>query len=150
MTMASLLGIRFLCKEGCKVVFTDMMCQVIYRGKVILAGYKDPKSDLWTLPKFQEAELLPSKQHQTILPSKTIFPCNTTPTILPSKTIFPIFPEAELLPFKQHLTILPSKTRFPCNNIPTIMPSKTIFQCNTTPTNIVNEDTTEHASFSYH
>jgi hypothetical protein len=36
MTMASLLGIRVLCKAGCKVVITNTMCQVIYNGKVIL------------------------------------------------------------------------------------------------------------------
>jgi len=54
--MTSLLGIRVLCKAGCKVVFTDAMCQVIYKGKIILTGYKDQKSDLWTLPIFQAAE----------------------------------------------------------------------------------------------
>jgi hypothetical protein len=79
MTMASFLGIRVLCKAGCKVVFTNTMCQVIYKGNVILTGYKDRKSNLLTLPIFQEAEI-----------------------------------------------------------------------CNTTPTNIFNKNTTEHASFLYH
>ena len=54
--MASLQGIGVLCKAGCKVVFTDMKSQVIYKGKVILTGYKDPKSNFWTLPIFQTAE----------------------------------------------------------------------------------------------
>ena len=56
MAMASLLGIRVLCKAGCKVVFTNTMCKVIYKGKVILTGYKDPKSNLRTLPILQAAE----------------------------------------------------------------------------------------------
>jgi hypothetical protein len=49
-TTASLFGIRILCKAGCKVVFDDATCQVIYDGIVILKGYKDPVSNLWTLP----------------------------------------------------------------------------------------------------
>jgi len=54
--MAPLLWIRILCKAECKVVFTDTMRQVMYKGKFILTGYKDPKSNLWNLPIFQAAE----------------------------------------------------------------------------------------------
>jgi hypothetical protein len=50
MTMASLFGIRVLCKAGCQVLFDDDKCQVIYNGNVILTGYKDPVIDFWTLP----------------------------------------------------------------------------------------------------
>ncbi len=50
MTTASLLGIRVLCKVGCKVLFDNNKCQIIYDGKVILRGYKELASDLWTLP----------------------------------------------------------------------------------------------------
>jgi hypothetical protein len=50
MTTASLFGIRILCKAGCTVVFDNDKCQVIFNKKVILTGYKDPISDLWTLP----------------------------------------------------------------------------------------------------
>jgi hypothetical protein len=50
MTTASLFGIHILCKVGCKVLFDDNKCQVIYNSKVILTGYKDPASNLWTLP----------------------------------------------------------------------------------------------------
>mgnify|MGYP006204437665 FL=1 len=39
-----------LCKAGCKVVFDDDKCDVFYQGKLILRGYKDPSTDLWTLP----------------------------------------------------------------------------------------------------
>jgi hypothetical protein len=31
-------------------MFTDKMCFVMYGGKVILRGYKDPSTDLWILP----------------------------------------------------------------------------------------------------
>ncbi len=50
MKMASLLGIRILCKAGCKVIFDDEKCRVNFRGNTILTGYKDPASNLWTLP----------------------------------------------------------------------------------------------------
>ena len=50
LSVASLMGIRPLCKAGCTVQFDDDKCDVIYNGNVILRGYKDPASDLWTLP----------------------------------------------------------------------------------------------------
>ena len=43
---ASLIGIRILCKVGCRVVFTDTACYVKYNGKIILWGTKDPSTDL--------------------------------------------------------------------------------------------------------
>ena len=54
MTMASLLCICVLCKAGCKVLFTDETCCVSYKDKVSLTGYKDSKSNLWTLQILQE------------------------------------------------------------------------------------------------
>jgi hypothetical protein len=54
MMMASLLRICVLCKAGCQVNFDDKKCEVIYKGKVILTGFKDPTSNLWTLPIFPE------------------------------------------------------------------------------------------------
>ena len=50
LTLALLIDIRVLCKAGCVVIFTDMACHVMYGGKVILRGYKDPSTDLWILP----------------------------------------------------------------------------------------------------
>jgi hypothetical protein len=50
LAIASLIGIRPLCKAGCTVTFDDMKCEVIYNGTVILRGVKDPSTDLWTLP----------------------------------------------------------------------------------------------------
>jgi hypothetical protein len=50
LTVASLIGIRPLCKAGCKVIFDNFKCDVVYNGKVILRGHKDPSTDLWTLP----------------------------------------------------------------------------------------------------
>ena len=49
-TMASLIGIRILCKAECKVVFNNEKCKVFYDNNIILRGYKDPSTDLWTLP----------------------------------------------------------------------------------------------------
>ena len=45
-----LIGIHVLCKAGCKVLFTKTHCNIIYKNKVILHGYTDPSTDLWTLP----------------------------------------------------------------------------------------------------
>jgi len=50
LAMASLLGIRILCKAGCVVTFTDETCEVRFNKKLILQGTKDPSTDLWTLP----------------------------------------------------------------------------------------------------
>ncbi len=50
LAIASLFGIRVLCKAGCKVIFDDDKCDVFYQDKLILRGYKDPSTDLWTLP----------------------------------------------------------------------------------------------------
>jgi hypothetical protein len=47
---ASLIGIHPLCKVGCRVVFDNVKCDVVYKGQVILRGYKDPSTNLWTLP----------------------------------------------------------------------------------------------------
>ncbi len=48
--IASLIGIRVLCEAGCKVTFCDKHCDVLYNKKLILRGFKDPATDLWTLP----------------------------------------------------------------------------------------------------
>jgi hypothetical protein len=48
--MASLFGIRVLCNAGCTVTFDKEKCVVKYNKKVFLQGYKDPSTDLWTLP----------------------------------------------------------------------------------------------------
>jgi hypothetical protein len=50
LSIASLIGIGVLCNAGCKVVFTKTSCNVIYDGKIILCGNKDPSTDLWMLP----------------------------------------------------------------------------------------------------
>jgi hypothetical protein len=50
LTVASLIGIRVLCNHGCEVLFTNKTCEVYYKHNLILTGYKDPATDLWTLP----------------------------------------------------------------------------------------------------
>jgi len=52
--MPSLIGIHILCKVGCKVVFDNEKCEVFYKNKIILRGYNDPTTDLWTLPIFND------------------------------------------------------------------------------------------------
>jgi hypothetical protein len=50
LAVASLIGIRPLCKAGCKVIFDNKKCEVVYKEKVILRGFKDKSTDLWMLP----------------------------------------------------------------------------------------------------
>jgi hypothetical protein len=51
LNVASLIGIRILCKIGCRVVFTDTACYVKCNGNnIILRGTKDPSTDLWVIP----------------------------------------------------------------------------------------------------
>jgi hypothetical protein len=48
--VASLIGICPICKAGCKVLFDNKKCNVIFNGNVILQGVKDPVINSWTLP----------------------------------------------------------------------------------------------------
>ncbi len=50
LAIASLIGIRPLCNAGCTVTFDNDKCNVFYNGNVILQGYKDLETNLWTLP----------------------------------------------------------------------------------------------------
>jgi hypothetical protein len=70
MKMASLLGIRVLCKAGCKVIFDDEKCRVNFKGATILTGYKDPTSDLWTLPILNGEERLWTTPGSDLVASK--------------------------------------------------------------------------------
>ncbi len=54
-------------KAGCKVVFDDEKCNVIYDGAVILQGLKDPSTDLWTLP-IRTAKMW-TENHNNVSPS---------------------------------------------------------------------------------
>ena len=50
LSIASLFGIRVLTDVGCTVTFDIDKCVVNFNGNEILRGYKDDKTDLWTLP----------------------------------------------------------------------------------------------------
>jgi hypothetical protein len=50
LAVSLLIGIRPLCNSGCTVVFDKDKCDVLLNGKVILQGYKDVSTNLWTLP----------------------------------------------------------------------------------------------------
>jgi hypothetical protein len=43
---ALLIGICPLCKVGCKVILDNEKCDIVYKERVILRGYKDPSMDL--------------------------------------------------------------------------------------------------------
>ena len=69
LAVASLVGIRPLCKAGCKVIFDDEKCDVVFNGKVILQGLKDPSTDLWTLP-IKTAKMWAATDVQTVATTK--------------------------------------------------------------------------------
>jgi hypothetical protein len=50
LTIASLIGIWPICKAGCTVTFDNEKCDIKYNGRKILTVFKDPTTDLWTLP----------------------------------------------------------------------------------------------------
>jgi hypothetical protein len=81
LSIASLIGIRLLCKAGCKVIFDNKKCDVVFNRVVILRGFKDPSTDLWTLP-------LPTKvcpaPGPTVLPQPG--PCKSRAPHLPMDT----------------------------------------------------------------
>ena len=61
LTIASLIGIRELCKAGCTVTFSTKFCDVFYNERLILRGHKDPSTDLWTLPLTTQLHATPHK-----------------------------------------------------------------------------------------
>jgi hypothetical protein len=67
-TMASLIGIRILCKVGCKVTLDNKKCEVLYKDNIVLCGYIDPTTNLWTLL------LTPNKIAKTTLVEVLISP----------------------------------------------------------------------------
>jgi hypothetical protein len=50
LSIASLIGIRPLSKAGCKVIFDNKKCDVMFNGVVILRNFENPSTNLWTLP----------------------------------------------------------------------------------------------------
>jgi hypothetical protein len=79
--IASLIGIRPLCKAGCKVIFDNKKCDVVFDGVVILRGFKDPSTNLWTLPIRTKVCTAPGP---TVLPRPG--PCKSRALHLPMDT----------------------------------------------------------------
>jgi hypothetical protein len=50
LSIASLIRVRVLCNAECTVTFSKKHCDIIYNYKTILQGFKDPTTDLWTIP----------------------------------------------------------------------------------------------------
>jgi hypothetical protein len=74
LAVASLVGIRPLCKAGCKVTFDSEKCEVIYNDDVILTGYKDPSTDFWTLPIKTSKMWADGHRTETVLSNFTMEP----------------------------------------------------------------------------
>jgi hypothetical protein len=79
--IASLIGIRPLCKAGCKVIFDNKKCNVVFDGVVILRGFKDPSTNLWTLPNPTKVCTAPGP---TVLPQPG--PCKSCAPHIPIDT----------------------------------------------------------------
>jgi hypothetical protein len=93
LTVASLMGIRILCKLGCTVLFTDTACYVRYHGQVILTGYKDPSTDLWVLPitpnAISQEKMRTSQGHDLVSAQSQAGPCmvHSSQQLRPHKTM---------------------------------------------------------------
>jgi hypothetical protein len=79
--IASLIEIRLLCKAGCKIIFDNKKCDMVFDGVVILCGFKDPSTDLWTLPIPTKVCTAPGP---TVLPQPG--PCKSCAPHLPMDT----------------------------------------------------------------
>ncbi len=90
LTVASLVGIRILCKLGCTVLFTDTTCYVRHQGKVILMGYTDPSMDLWVLPitpdAIKQQTLWTSPGHDLVSAPLRAGPCMARAPQFPAST----------------------------------------------------------------
>ena len=42
----SLLSTKKFCEAGCKAVFDETECRVYYKGKLVLSGGRDKKTDM--------------------------------------------------------------------------------------------------------
>jgi hypothetical protein len=110
MKMASLLGIRILCKAGCEVIFDDEKCQVNFKGSTILMRYEDPASNLWMLPNFQGEEGLWTTPRSNLavskLPPSQPSPCKCC------ASLSPFVPPPELALFLYHQTTKANAVKF--------------------------------------
>ena len=79
LTVASLVGIRILCKLKCTVIFTDTACYVFYQEMLTLTGHKDPSTDLWVLPitpdAIKKVKLRTSQGHDMVSVQLRACPC---------------------------------------------------------------------------
>ncbi len=50
LSIALMFGICVLTDVGCTVVFDKDICVIYFKGLEILRGYKDPSTNIWTLP----------------------------------------------------------------------------------------------------
>ncbi len=85
LSMASLLDIWPLCKAGCKALFDDDYCKMIFNGSVILRGYKDPSTDLGALP-INGCNMMQTSQPQSA-PDVDCAQHDMCPAIHPSVTL---------------------------------------------------------------
>jgi len=60
---SSLVSIKKLCKGGCKVIFKEEVCEVIYKNKIVLTGRAVGPGDLWLLPIDGAANLEEEERH---------------------------------------------------------------------------------------
>jgi hypothetical protein len=85
LALALLVGIRPLCKACCWVIFDNNKCDVKFDGNIILRGYKDPSTDLWTLP------ITPNGKRSPLPQSSPVFDCalhpNSTLLLVPLLSI---------------------------------------------------------------
>ena len=108
MKMASLLGVRVLCKAGYTVIFDNDACRIIFDSNTILTGHKDPTSDLWTLP------ILPTEHLLRTTPSSDLT-TETPPRLGPCKSRapqHPISPGREIASFSYHRSMKENAVKF--------------------------------------
>jgi hypothetical protein len=93
--IASLIGIQPLYKAGCKILFDNKKCEVIYNKKVILTGSKDPSTDLWMMPIPRGGVgATPTLDTADLISARKMFSCQEEHAYAPANAMVPgsLFP----------------------------------------------------------
>jgi len=86
----NLLSVAEFCDAGCDVEFHHTGCNVLYNGKIVMRGWRDPTNKLWRVPLVDiEQEATPTSQYiildndpPAFLQANSLYECNTTEDLI--------------------------------------------------------------------
>eukprot|EP00804_Cyclotella_cryptica_P029536 CCRYP_020583-RA/>CCRYP_020583-RA protein AED:0.35 eAED:0.26 QI:0/-1/0/1/-1/1/1/0/1386 len=84
LAQSSLVATKKFCDAGCKITFDLDGCTIIYRGKVVLTGTRDPATGLWRVP-INPTSPATTPRHHNLSPVKNDQPFAANLYTLPYK-----------------------------------------------------------------